>query len=51
MDNHVEPSGLAGTRTVSTDFGIARPLVGSTTLTPHGSLIGTPLWKIAGAGT
>ncbi|MFH9354837.1 protein kinase [Kitasatospora sp. NPDC017646] len=33
---------LVGTRTVITDFGIARPLVGATTLTPHGSLIGTP---------
>ncbi|MFB8000001.1 protein kinase [Streptomyces sp. NPDC056002] len=33
---------LAGTRTVITDFGIARPLVGATTLTPHGALIGTP---------
>lgn len=35
---------LAGTRTVITDFGIARPLVGATTLTPHGSLIGTPAY-------
>ncbi|MET9532755.1 protein kinase [Streptomyces sp. NPDC006649] len=33
---------LAGTRTVITDFGIARPLVGATTLTPRGALIGTP---------
>ena len=33
---------LAGTRTVITDFGIARPLVGATTLTPHGTLMGTP---------
>lgn len=39
---------LAGTRTVITDFGIARPLDAATALTMPGAVIGTPAFMAPG---